>query len=69
MILDISRIIAQNRSHEVLSHAWIEWRKASGNQYKQDYIDFIDINNDGAHSLGTNIGLNLIYIYIYIYIY
>ena len=60
--------MAQNRSHEVLRHAWIEWRKASGNMYKQDYIDFIKMNNDGAHSMGNNyirllISTNLLFNY------
>ena len=52
LTLDISSLLAKNRTHEVLKHAWIEWRKASGNKYKKDYLDFIQMNNDGAQSLG-----------------
>ena len=44
--------MGRNRSYEALKHAWVEWRKASGNKYKKDYIDFIKLNNDGAQSLG-----------------
>ena len=52
LTLDISSLLAKNRTHEVLKHVWIEWRKASGNKYKKDYLDFIQMNNDGAQSLG-----------------
>ena len=45
--------MGQNRSYEALKHAWVEWRKASGNKYKKDYIDFIKLNNDGAKELGN----------------
>ena len=44
--------MGNNRSYDALKHAWVEWRKASGNKYKKDYIDFIKLNNDGAQSLG-----------------
>ena len=50
--LDITSFMGRNRSYEALKHAWVEWRKASGNKYKKDYIDFIKLNNDGAQSLG-----------------
>ena len=51
--IDISSMMAKNRSHDVLKHLWVEWRKASGNNYKKDYLDFIQMNNDGAQSLGN----------------
>ena len=50
--LDLSSFMAKNRSHEALKHVWVEWRKASGNKYKTDYLDFIDLNNEGAKELG-----------------
>ena len=46
-------MMAKNRSYDVLKHLWVEWRKASGNNYKKDYLDFIQMNNDGAQSLGN----------------
>ena len=46
--------MAENRSHEALKHVWVEWRKASGNKYKNDYLDFIDLNNEGAKELGKS---------------
>ena len=51
--IDISSMMAKNRSYDVLKHLWVEWRKASGNNYKKDYLDFIQMNNDGAQSLGN----------------
>lgn len=54
--------MGKNRSHEVLKHTWLEWRKASGNKYKQEYLDFIEMNNDGAHSLGIHVYLTWLYI-------
>ena len=46
-------MMAKNRSYDVLKHLWVEWRKASGNNYKKEYLDFIQMNNDGAQSLGN----------------
>ena len=51
--IDISSMMAKNRSYDVLKHLWVEWRKESGNNYKKDYLDFIQMNNDGAQSLGN----------------
>ena len=45
-------MMAKNRSYEALKHIWVEWRKASGNKYKNDYLDFIELNNEGAKELG-----------------
>ena len=45
-------MMAKNHSYEALKHIWVEWRKASGNQYKNDYLDFIKLNNEGAKELG-----------------
>ena len=50
--------MAKNRSHEALKHVWVEWRKASGNKYKNDYLDFIDLNNEGAKELGKSSLIN-----------
>lgn len=51
---DLTEIIAKSRDYEELSYVWSEWRKASGNKYRQEYLDFIDINQAAAQSLGFN---------------
>ena len=55
---DLVEMFADDRNATRLKHAWIEWRKASGNQYKQEYIDFIQINNDAARSMGELLNRN-----------
>lgn len=47
-------MFATSRNHDELKHAWTEWRKASGNKYREEYLDFIQIHQDGAKSLGFN---------------
>ena len=51
--------MAKNRSYETLKHVWVEWRKASGNKYKDDYLEFIDLNNEGAKELGIIFVINI----------
>ena len=45
-------MFTHSRDAARLKHAWVEWRKASGNQYRQAYLDFIGINTEAATSLG-----------------
>ena len=45
-------MFASSRNHTELKHAWVAWREASGNKYRQQYIDFIALNQEGAKSLG-----------------
>jgi hypothetical protein len=52
MNADLYEMFATSRNYEQLSHAWVEWRKVSGNKYRQEYLDLISIQNEGAQSLG-----------------
>jgi hypothetical protein len=45
-------MFATSRNETELKHAWVAWREASGNKYRQQYLDFIEINQEGARSLG-----------------
>ena len=45
-------MFATSRNETELKHAWVAWREASGNKYRQQYLDFIEINQEGAKSLG-----------------
>ena len=54
VLLDLVEMFATSRNHDELKHAWTEWRKASGNKYREEYLDFIQIHQDGAKSLGFN---------------
>ena len=49
---DLTEIFAESRNAAQLKHAWVEWRKASGNKYRKEYLDFIGINSEAAKSLG-----------------
>ena len=49
---DLVEMFARSHDYNELKHAWVEWRKASGNKYRQQYLKFIEINQDGAKSLG-----------------
>jgi hypothetical protein len=53
----LTEIFTKSRNAAQLQHAWVEWRKASGNKYRKEFLDFIDINNEAAKSLGK---LNII---------
>ncbi len=41
-----------SRDDDELKYYWKEWRAVSGNQYRDKYLQFIDIQNEGAKSLG-----------------
>ena len=45
-------MFATSRNETELKHAWVAWREASGNKYREQYLDFIEINQEGARSLG-----------------
>ena len=49
---DLTELMAHSRNAQELQHAWTQWRSVSGQQYRQQYLDFIGINNQGAESLG-----------------
>ena len=49
---DLTEMFTHSRDAARLKHAWVEWRKVSGNQYRQAYLDFIGINTEAATSLG-----------------
>jgi hypothetical protein len=49
---DLTEMFASSRNAARLQHAWVEWRKATGATYRQAYLDFIEINNEAAKSLG-----------------
>ena len=49
---DLVEMFASSHDYNELKHAWVEWRKASGNKYRQQYLKFIEINQEGAKSLG-----------------
>lgn len=49
---DLTEIFATSTNAAELKHSWKAWREASGNKYRQDYLDFIEINNEAAKSLG-----------------
>ena len=44
--------MAKNRKYLELEYAWKEWRRVSGRQYRDKYLEFIDIQMDGAEALG-----------------
>ena len=45
-------LFATSTDFEVLKYSWIEWRKASGNQYREQYLDYLELQNEGAQSIG-----------------
>ena len=47
---DIEAILADtpNHSWEELEYLWKEWRDASGKLMRDDYIEYIDLNNQAA---------------------
>ena len=38
----------ENSSYQKLTYVWEQWRKASGFKYREDYIKYININNEAA---------------------
>lgn len=47
-------MFANSRDYEKLKHAWVEWRKFSGAKYRKQYLEFIQLQNEKAQSLGMH---------------
>ena len=45
-------MFANSHNYEKLKHAWVEWRKVSGAKYRHQYLEFIQLKNEEAESLG-----------------
>ena len=57
---ELTEIFAKSRNAEQLKHAWVEWRKASGNKYRKEYLEFIGINTEAATSLGEFLPFHIV---------
>ena len=53
-IQDLVEMFANSRDYEKLKHAWVEWRKFSGAKYRKQYLEFIQLQNEKAQSLGMH---------------
>ena len=53
-IQDLVEMFANSRDYEKLKHAWVEWRKVSGAKYRKQYLEFIQLQNEKAQSLGMH---------------
>ena len=51
-IQDLVEMFANSRDYEKLKHAWVEWHKVSGAKYRKQYLEFIQLQNEKAQSLG-----------------
>ena len=47
-------MFANSRDYEKLKYAWVEWRKVSGAKYRKQYLEFIQLQNEKAQSLGMH---------------
>ena len=49
---ELTKLFAESRNPEELKYAWETWRKVSGAKYRDQYLEFIEIQNNGSKALG-----------------
>ena len=55
---EITEIMATSTDYEELKHVWTEWRNTAGKPIREQYKQFIQLQNKAAQANGTQLEID-----------